>query len=109
MMTPASESILNQALEDHQARPAQPRRRLYPVNQFCERNPAWTPGAIRNLIFYAEPRHSSRGVILGNGLKEAGAIVRLGRKVLLDEERFFVWVDSQQQHRQLELPLTVED
>ena len=96
-MTAASEAILNQILEDQQARPVQSRRRLYPVNQFCERNPAWSPGAIRNLIFYAEPRYSSRGLIPGNGLKEAGAIVRLGRKVLIDEDRFFAWLDAQQE------------
>jgi hypothetical protein len=29
-----------------------------------------------------------------NGLKDAGAIVRVGRKVLINEEVFFAWVQQ---------------
>lgn len=67
---------------------------VYTVPQFSERNPAFTESALRNLIFKAEPRHSSKGIIPGNGLIEAGAIIRRGRKVLLHEPRFFAWLDS---------------
>ncbi len=50
---------------------------------------------MRNLIFKADSRESTKGTILGNGLIEAGAIIRLGRKVLFDEDAFFVWIDKQ--------------
>lgn len=71
-----------------------PRPILLTVEQFSGRNPAFTPPALRNLIFKAVPRQSSRGVIPGNGLLEAGAIIRLGRRVLLDESNFLAWVQS---------------
>jgi hypothetical protein len=69
------------------------------VELFAERHPAFTEPAVRNLIFKAEPRKSSRGEIPGNGLIEAGAILRVGRKVLIDEDRFFAWVRSQNEAR----------
>jgi len=65
------------------------------VAQFSERNPAFTESSLRNLIFKADPRESTLGTIRGNGLVESGAIVRLGRKVLIHEGRFFAWVDAQ--------------
>jgi hypothetical protein len=69
--------------------------KLHTVAQFPVAHPAFTEAALRNLIFRAETRHSSRGEISGNGLAEAGAIVRIGRKVLIDEDRFFDWVRQQ--------------
>lgn len=51
--------------------------------------------ALRNLIHKADTRHSTRGDVSGNGLAEAGAIIRVGRKVLIDEARFFDWIDAQ--------------
>ena len=49
------------------------------------------------MIFRAKARLDSRGCqIAGNGLGEIGAVIRLGRKVLLDEQRFFDWIDAQQ-------------
>ncbi len=65
------------------------------VRQFSERNPAFTEPSVRNLIFKADQRESSLGTIPGNGLIEAGAIVRIGRKVLISEQRFFAWVEGQ--------------
>ena len=38
------------------------------IEQFSERHPAFTPPALRNLIFKASPRQSSKGEIPGNGL-----------------------------------------
>jgi hypothetical protein len=64
------------------------------VEQFSDRNPAFTPPALRNLIFKAEPRQSSKGEIPGNGLVAAGAIIRLGRRVLIDEAKFLAWIAS---------------
>lgn len=77
------------------AAPKWPSRLVLTVRQFSERNPAFSEAAIRNLVFKADSRHSSRGEIQGNGLIEAGAVIRIGRKVLIDEEAFFAWVDSQ--------------
>lgn len=71
------------------------RRTLSTVRQFSERNPAFSEAAVRNLVFKADSRHSTKGEIPGNGLIEAGAIVRIGRKVLIDEEAFFAWIDGQ--------------
>lgn len=68
---------------------------VFTVKQFAQRNPSQSEPALRNLIFKAEPRQSTRGEIPGNGLIECGAIIRVGRKVLIDETRFFDWVRSQ--------------
>jgi hypothetical protein len=56
------------------------------VNQFTTNHPAFTLGGLRAWIFNETT----------NGLKESGAIVRIGRKVLIDENKFFAWVQSQQ-------------
>jgi hypothetical protein len=69
-----------------------PQPTLYTVEQFPTVEPSFTPAALRNLIFKAQPRHSSRGVIPGNGLIECGAIVRVGRKVLINRAKFLEWV-----------------
>ena len=69
---------------------------LYTVEQFAAAQPAFTPAALRNLIFKAEPRYSSKGKIAGNGLIECGAVIRIGRKVLISAPRFIEWVSNQQ-------------
>ena len=55
---------------------------LSTVKQFSQRHPAFPEGGLRHRIFHAE----------SNGLADSGAIVRNGRRVLIDEERFFVWL-----------------
>lgn len=55
------------------------------VRQFCKRHPAFTEGGIRHQIFHEKT----------NGLAESGAVVRMGRKVLINEEKFFHWLDEQ--------------
>jgi hypothetical protein len=60
---------------------------LSTVNQFTEKQPAFTTGGLRALIFNEN----------SNGLAKSGAIVRIGRKVLIDESKFFAWVESQNQ------------
>lgn len=56
----------------------------------------FTEPALRALIHKSEPSYSSRGeVIPGNGLLEAGAIIRLGRRVLIDLDRFDGWLQAQ--------------
>lgn len=56
------------------------------VGQFVNQHPAFNIGGIRANIFNAST----------NGLAKSGAIVRIGRKVLIDENLFFSWVQSQQ-------------
>lgn len=70
------------------------RQTLYTVEQFAAVEPAFTAAALRNLIFKAEPRQSSKGEIPGNGLIDCGAIVRRGRKVMIHRERFLDWVQK---------------
>lgn len=66
----------------------------FTVEQFAAAEPAFTAAALRNLIFKAEPRHSTKGEIPGNGLIECGAIVRRGRKVMIHREHFLDWVQK---------------
>jgi hypothetical protein len=69
-------------------------RTLLTVRQFADKHPAFQQGSLRNLIFLAESRNTSKGKIAGNGLDVA--LVRIGRKVLIDEAKFFNWIDAQQ-------------
>ena len=55
------------------------------VQQFTAKHKAFTIGGLRSLIFN---EHT-------NGLAKSGAIVRIGRKVLIDESKFFGWVAAQ--------------
>jgi len=57
---------------------------LSTVKQFNQRHPAFPVGGLRHRIFHAET----------NGMLKAGVIVRNGRRVLIDEERFFDWLRS---------------
>jgi hypothetical protein len=57
------------------------------VSQFCEKHQAFKPGGIRALIFNEHY----------NGLAKSGAVVRLGRKVLINENKWFIWIESQNQ------------
>lgn len=52
-----------------------------------------TESAIRHLIHDAEPRINSQGQpVGGNGL--GVAIIRLGRKILIDTAAFDSWIES---------------
>ena len=74
-----------------------PPRRLFSLAKFAERHASFlTLSAITNQVHRAKPRQSSLGEIPGNGLEEAGAIVRVNGRVLIDEDRYFLWIDSQQ-------------
>ena len=52
------------------------------VSQFSKKHPAFPIGGMRYRIFNEHK----------NGLAESGAIIRIGRKVLIDEAKFFDWV-----------------
>ena len=59
-------------------------------------NAGQTPGAIRCNVFKAEDRLNSRGEkIPGNGLAAYGAIIRRGRRVLIDLNRYGAWLAGQ--------------
>jgi hypothetical protein len=59
--------------------PARKEHRLIPVTQWKDYHP-WPPiGGLRHLIFFEKT----------NGF--AHCIVRVGRRVLIDEEKFFEW------------------
>lgn len=55
------------------------------VKQFITLNPAFTNGGLRALIFNEHQ----------NGLAESNAIIRIGRKVIIHESKFFRWLESQ--------------
>lgn len=59
-------------------------RTLLTVNQFSAKHPAYPVGGLRWMIFNEAT----------NGLAESGAVVRDGRKVLIDEDRFFARLDQ---------------
>ena len=65
---------------------ANPSRILLTVRQFVERHPFATEGGVRFQIFNRQK----------NGLESSGALVRLGRKILIDENKYFEWIDDQQ-------------
>lgn len=67
-------------------------RALSTVRQFSEKYPAFSQGSIRNLVHLSSQRYTSKGKIDGNGLSMA--IVRIGRKVLIDEARWFEWIEK---------------
>lgn len=64
------------------------------IRQLSERFPAFSEPALRNLVFCAKTRQSTKGPIPGNGLSRA--IVRIGRKVLIDVEQFEAWLLEKQ-------------
>ena len=70
---------------------------LLGVKQFAEKHSAFSQGGLRHLIFESESRETSNGRIDGNGLSPA--IIRLGRRVLIDESKFFDWIQAQQAKR----------
>ena len=71
----------NTAIETHEA--LQPTQLYSTVKQFSERHPAFSVASLRALIFDGNT----------NGLNESCAVVRINRKVLINEGRFFDWVE----------------
>lgn len=66
---------------------------LFTVRQFSEKHSAFSQASLRNYIFLSTDRKTSRGIISGNGLDKA--LVRIGRKILINEAKFFIWLDKQ--------------
>ena len=59
-------------------------RQLFTVKQFAKTHPAFSQGSLRWLIFNE----------MTNGLADSGAVLRVGSKVLIDEDRFFACWDQ---------------
>lgn len=57
---------------------------LLTKRQFLYKHKAFTRGSIDWWIFNAN----------SNGLAESGAIIRINRKLLINEEKFFDWVQA---------------
>jgi len=57
-------------------------RNLYTINRFSDRHQAFTTASLRNIRFYQNE----------NGFSEA--FLTLGRKVLIDEDKFFDCLDK---------------
>lgn len=55
------------------------------VKQFVAENPAFTYGGMRKLIYFEDT----------NGMKASGAVLRIGRKVLIDVDCFYNWLKNQ--------------
>ncbi len=66
--------------------PATVIRRLRTVSQMHQEHDEFSEGSLRWMIFKARE----------NGLEQLGAIVRIGRRVYIDPDRFFEWVAAQQ-------------
>jgi hypothetical protein len=71
-------------------------RRLYTVKQIAARHPGISERTLRHWIFNAKKRRAwERGMptmIHGNGFDSA--MVRAGRKILIDEVALFQWLES---------------
>ena len=61
---------------------------LLTVNQFSRKHEGFPVGGLRYRIFHAEE----------NGMQAAGVIVRNGRRVLINEEKFFDWLMGVEVH-----------
>lgn len=58
---------------------------LSTVKQLLTKQPALTYGSVRSYIFHEDT----------NGLKKSGAVLRIGRKVMIDDEKFMEWIVAQ--------------
>jgi hypothetical protein len=56
---------------------------LFSIDQFCERNPAFRPGGLRHLVFHK-----------GQELARHGVVVRFGRRLLINETKFFEFLNK---------------
>jgi hypothetical protein len=74
-----------------------PPRCLVTLKRFSEKHSDFiTLAGITNQVFKAQSRNSTKGEIPGNGMLDFGVIVRIGRKVLIDEDAYFRWIAAQQ-------------
>jgi hypothetical protein len=74
--------------------PSRKIRILSTVRQFAAKYPAFSPGSLRHLIFFSKDRCTAKGTIPANGIERA--LVRVGRKLLIDDAKFFEWIEQKQ-------------
>jgi hypothetical protein len=75
-------------------------RHLFTIEKFANKYCNFlTKSSLTNQLFKAQTRHSSKGEITGNGMLDFGVIIRIGRKVLINEDAYFRWLDAQQESR----------
>ena len=60
--------------------------RILNIRQLTERHPAFSEPSVRWLIFNSHE----------NGLADSGALLRNGRRVLIDETKFLAWLEGRQ-------------
>lgn len=65
---------------------------LLTVRQFAAKHPAFSEGSLRWLIFQANSKVSNNDNPSGIDLDEA--IIRVGRRVLIHENKFFACIES---------------
>ena len=68
-------------------------RRLSTVQQFCRNHPDLTESAVRWIIYQSKPRHHTKSLTKPNGFDMV--IFRRGRRVLLDEDQYCLWLEMQ--------------
>ncbi|MHB8201023.1 MAG: hypothetical protein ACYDD9_09435 [Acidithiobacillus sp.] len=56
---------------------------FYSVNDYIKRRPAFSKGGLRHLFFHQ-----------GEELEKAGAIVRFGARILIDDTAFLAWLKA---------------
>ncbi len=66
------------------------------IKQLANRYPAFTEGSLRWLIFNSKNRKSTKKTIKGNGFDSV--LIRIGKRVLIDEKKFLMWVDAHGNH-----------
>lgn len=60
-------------------------RKIYRVSRFAEKHSdAFTEPALRWMLFHRQ----------SNGLANSGAVIQNGRAILIDETKFFAWLES---------------
>jgi|GEM_PF-328913 len=84
MGAPNNQSVEQQSAEQQSAEQQVAAYCYLTVRQLCDKHKAFKVGGVRSQIFNADK----------NGLKESGAIVRLGRKILIHERKYFSWVEA---------------
>lgn len=62
---------------------AETQTEFYSVNDYIKRRPAFTKGGLRHLFFHQ-----------GEELERAGAIVRFGARILIDDAAFLAWLKA---------------
>jgi len=60
---------------------------LLTKKQFLEKHQAFTKGGLDFQLFHRKK----------NGLVPSGAVLQNGRRILIDEEKYFAWLKAQQE------------